>query len=103
MLRTTPRIETFRTRMRLRVCPHCRVAAGGGGACGPGVARACESRCPLFVRLPMLRKVAVLADPMLRPRREAVRGWMARVCAEDAAAAGSPLARNRRRILEVVS
>src|SRR4051794_28778492 len=103
MLRSLPTLDMLRTHMRMRVCPHCRLRPQNGEALGPAVARPCEASCPLFVRLPVLRKVAILADPMLRPRREAVRQWIARTREADPAVASSPLNRYRHRILDTVS
>ena len=97
MLRTIPTLETFRTEMRRRVCPRCQLRPRHSESLGPEAVRPCEQACPLFVRLPMLRKVAVCADPMLHPRRDAVRQWIARACGPDGPCAGAdcPLHRYR--------
>ena len=97
MLRTMPTLETFRTEMRRRVCPKCHLRPRHSESLGPEAVRPCEQSCPLFVHLPMLRKVAILADPMIHPRREAVRQWIAQTCGRDGHCAGTdcPLRRYR--------
>jgi hypothetical protein len=103
MLRTTPTLDMLRTEMRLRVCPHCRSRPRHNEALGPEVVRPCEMSCALFVRLPVLCKVAILADPMIHPRREAVRHWIAQTCGSDPAVADGPVNRYRHRILDAMS
>src|SRR3982751_6404772 len=100
MLRTMPPLETFRTEMRRRVCAQCHRRPRHSEALGPEVVRPCEQSCPLFVHLPVLRRVAVCADPMLNPRRDAVRLWLARARgpAGDAAAPDCPLNRYRHEV-----
>jgi hypothetical protein len=100
MLRTMPPLETFRTEMRRRVCARCHLRPLHSESLGPEAVRPCEQSCPLFVHLPLLRKVAVLADPMIHPRRDAVRQWIAQACDPegDGAAPGCPLNRYRREV-----
>ena len=43
----------------------------------------CELTCPVFVHLPMLRKTAVLLDPMLGSRREAMKHRIVEVLSNE--------------------
>jgi hypothetical protein len=66
-------------------------------------------KCPVFVHLPVLRKTATLADPMLRSRTDALRQRIEQICDARPGATASddcPLSRYRddviRAVLELV-
>lgn len=103
MLRTTPSLETFKGEMRQRVCMVCPRRPLHSEMLGPEVVRPCEQHCALFVHMPMLRKIALLTDPMLRSRREMIRQWVGRLCETDPSAADSPLNTDQDRVLAAVS
>ena len=103
MHRNTPSLEAFAREMRQRICMQCSQRPPHSEMLGPEVVRSCEQSCPLFSHLPMLRKIALLTDPMLRSRRETVRQWVARMCEIDPSIADSPLNRDLDGVLDAVS
>ena len=89
MLRSMPSLQLLKHEVRRRICAHCYHRPPGSEGWGPEAARPCELTCPIFQRLPGLRKVAVLSDPMLRPVEGAVRERVDELCgigADDDAA-----------------
>ena len=103
MLRTLPSPEIFKNEMRHRVCRVCPFRPPHTEALGPQIPRRCEAKCPLFLHLPMLRKIALLTDPMLRSRRWTLQQWVGRLCEEDPRLVSGPLNRNLDRALDTVS
>ncbi len=83
MLRVTPSLELLHHEIRRRVCAHCYRRPPHSESLGPEVVRPCELTCPVFVHLPMLRKTAVLLDPMLGSRREAMKHRIAEVLSNE--------------------
>jgi hypothetical protein len=104
MLRTMPSLDVLRREMRRRICSHCNHRPRHSESFGAEVVRPCEVACPRFIHLPTLRKVAILADPMIHPRRDAVRQWIEQTCDDDraSAAAAGPLARYREDVIRAV-
>jgi hypothetical protein len=92
MLMHPPSLDVLRHEMRRHVCARCRWRPRHTGGVGPEVVRPCEESCPVFLHLPRLRRVAVLTDPMLRDRADALRRAIGSVCESpprDAGDAGS--------------
>src|SRR5688500_7818520 len=73
MLTHPPSLDLLRHEMRRHVCARCRWRPRHADGVGPEVVRPCEESCPVFLHLPRLRRVAVLTDPMLRDRADALR------------------------------
>jgi hypothetical protein len=103
MYRTTPSLEALKGEMRRRICTDCPHRPPHSEMLGPEAVRSCEQSCPLFSHLPMLRRIALLTDPMLRSRREMVRQWVARLCEIDPTITDSPLNCELDRVLDAVS
>jgi hypothetical protein len=80
MLRVMPKLETLEHEMRRRVCMHCHLRPRHSEMFGPEAVRPCELTCPVFVHLPMLRKIAVQLDPMLGSRRKALTHRVEQIC-----------------------
>ena len=83
MLRVTPSLDLLHHEIRRRVCAHCYRRPPHSESLGPEVVRSCELTCPVFVHLPMLRKTAMLLDPMLGSRREAMKHRIAEVLSNE--------------------
>ena len=104
MLRTLPSLDVVRHEVRGHVCTGCYLRPRHSESLGPEVVRPCEVSCPLFIRLPMLRKVAILTDPMLRSRADVLRHQIDRMCdaEQGAAPVESPLSRYREDVVRTV-
>src|SRR5689334_20577741 len=79
MLRTKPSLEAVKHEVRRRICATCRRRSADVARRNANSPRSCEATCPVFAHLPMLRKTALLIDPMLRSRKEVLRGRINRV------------------------
>jgi hypothetical protein len=86
MLRNIPSLDQLRHEIRRRICSQCYRRPPHSESLGPEVVRPCELSCPVFVHLPTLRKIAVLRDPMLASRRDAVEHRINEVCGDELAA-----------------
>ncbi len=65
MRRNTPTLETTQRSVRASICTHCPGRPAGSESWESDKPRKCERTCRLFFRLPALREVARLCDPML--------------------------------------
>jgi hypothetical protein len=104
MLRTAPSTNLLERRMRLLICTRCASRPPHSEALGSEVARPCELTCPVFTHLPLLRKTALLCDPMLASRRDALRQKMEQLSKVDTRGARgeSPLIRHRDEVIRGV-
>lgn len=108
MLRTMPSLSLLEREIRLRVCPRCHLRPPHSESLGPEAVRACEMSCLVFTHLPMLRKTAILTDPMLRSRADALRRRIHEICQADPCGSNavdggtSPLNRYRGPIIKSV-
>jgi hypothetical protein len=96
-----PTLDTARRAMRAVVCAHCSERPAGSEQWESDVPRACEQQCPLFVNLGVLRKAALLSDPMLRSPRQAL---LARIEKLERPLAGrGALSRHKGEIVKMLS
>jgi hypothetical protein len=101
MIERKPDINTVTRAARSEICPHCPLRWGPDRASldEPSV---CELQCDLFKHLPIIRRVAACADPMMEPVARRTAAEIAeRVPAYDKR--HSPLWRNRRRLIAFVT
>lgn len=63
-----PTVEEFQQLTRIHTCAGCEYRCPRTRAWNPNAARRCESNCPLFVHLPILRETARQLDPMVSDR-----------------------------------
>ena len=68
MIQDPPSLSLVRHVIRETVCRQCSARPAGSESMGPDEPRTCEATCPVFARLPRLRRVAEQIDPMLRSR-----------------------------------
>lgn len=104
MLRSLPSIEAIKHELRRRVCPRCHLRPRHSESLGPEVVRPCELACPVFVHLPALRRTAVLRDPMVSSRADAIGHKIDQLCGpqKGAAAGASPLNKYRDEVIGAV-
>jgi len=76
-MRVHPSVEKMQSLLRARVCADCPFRSGEIPNCD--TPRACESQCPLFVHLPVIREVARQADPMVGQPRRMIHNLMRRL------------------------
>ena len=92
MIYTAPSNERFQRQMRRLICTRCTSRPLHSETLGSEVVRPCELTCPLFRCLPLLRKTAMLRDPMLGSRRQALRQQIQQLSNGNG---DSPLSRHR--------
>ena len=69
-MRNTPTVQKLGNLLRARVCADCPYRTAGTDGQGCETARACESKCPVFVHLPVLYEAARQVDPIVgHPKR----------------------------------
>ena len=71
MQRRMPTVQQVQRLTRARVCAACKLRTPGTDSFTADDVRPCESSCPLFVHLPVLREAGRCLDPMVG-RRSAV-------------------------------
>ena len=78
-MKPTPTLDHIQRLTRARVCAKCPYRTPGTDSQGSDFARACESSCALFMRLPVLREAARQLDPMVGHRPRVLRRLVARI------------------------
>ena len=100
-MRRTPSSQHVQRLARVRVCARCPYRTPGTDSRDSDVSRPCESACPLFIRLPVLREAARQLDPMVGHRKRVLGRLVGRIAAGQGDRAGT-LRRNGHRVVELL-
>ena len=82
-MRREPTLSHVQRMMRARVCARCPYRTPGTDSLGADFIKPCESSCPLFVHLPVLREAARQLDPMVGNRPRALGRLVRRIARRD--------------------
>lgn len=87
-------LDVARRALRARICPTCSDRPPDSEQLGPAVARSCESRCTIFMHLPLLCEIASrVAGDTMAPYERAAREIICQTC--DATPSGGDYCADR--------
>lgn len=100
-MRREPTLSHVQRLVRARVCARCPYRTPGTDSLGTDFVKPCESGCPLFMHLPVLREASRQLDPMVGNRPRVLQRLVRRITRRDGHAP-APVRRYGKRVVDLL-